>query len=266
MCHDLSFSATTVEFISEILPNAIWDGQINMDFTTTSHVLSMSNRKCLVIYAREGQQYINAFEWGLIADYMNTPAKVKEYRTQMANARSEKIFDKKSAWYRVRKQRCLIAVDGFFEHREIKGWKNKVPYYIKLANRSHLFLLGFYNYSPMPDVETGEMEGTFTIITRPANELMKQIHNHGPNKHRMPVLMQPEDAVRWIDEDLTDEEMNTMFNYEIDPGELEAWPVFSIRTTKPRPDNKEKYEPYNWPQLPPLGNDEPLKPMASLFD
>lgn len=255
MCHDLSFSANTVEFITDLLPQAIWDGQAEIDFTTTAHVLSMSNRKCLVVYSRGGQPYKNVFEWGLIADFMNTPEKVKEYRIQMANARSEKVFDKRSAWYRVRQQRCLIAVDGFYEHREIKGWKNKVPYFIKLANRSHLFLLGFYNYSPIPDVETGELKGTFTIVTRPANTLLQKIHNHGPNKHRMPVLMQPEEAIQWIDEKLTDEQLQAMLDYEIPSEELAAWPVFTIRTTKARPDLKEKTDQFDWPGLPPLGTD-----------
>lgn len=266
MCHDLSFSATTVEFISELLPNAIWDGQVSIDFSTTSHVISLSHRKCLVVYARDGQQYINTFEWGLMADFMDSVEVASKYRNQMANARSEKLFNPDSAWYKLRKQRCLIAVDGFYEHRKINGWKNKVPYFIKLANRTQLFMLGLYNYSHMPDVETGEMKGTFTILTRPANELMKQIHNDGENKHRMPVLMQPEEAVKWINEDLTDDQMKAMLDYEVPSAELEAWPVYIIRTKRRRPDRKEKFEPYKWLLLPPLGNDEPLKPMASLFD
>lgn len=94
---------------------------------------------------------------------------------------------------------------------------------------------------------------------------MKQIHNHGPNKHRMPVLMQPEEAVKWLKEDLTDEEMKKILEYEIPGTALEYRPVFSIRTTKPRPDGKNKTEAFNWPGLPPLGNDEPLTQTQSLF-
>ncbi|MBN8665636.1 MAG: SOS response-associated peptidase family protein [Chitinophagales bacterium] len=256
MCHDISFSANTVEFISDILPNIKLDGQLSIDLSVTSHVLSMSNRKCLVIIGTPEEPRLVQFEWGLIADYMNTPEKIKEYRIQMANARSEKILDKKSVWYRIRKQRCLIAVDGIFEHREIKGWKNKVPYFIKLANRRQVFLPGFYNYSPIPDAETGELKGTFTVVTRPANTLMQQIHNHGPNKHRMPVFMQPEDALNWIKPDLSDEQILEMVNYEIPSEELAAWPVFTIRTTKERPDGADKMSPYAWQGLPPLGNDD----------
>jgi len=52
----------------------------------------------------------------------------------------ESIFDPKMPWYDIRHQRCLIAVRGIMEHREIKGFKNKVPYFIKLACDTHLFL------------------------------------------------------------------------------------------------------------------------------
>lgn len=256
MCHDLSFSADSVEFITDIFPNIFIDAQLDFDFTTTDHILSMSHRKALVVISQNNTPQLKQFEWGLIADYMNTPEKVKQYRIQMANARSEKIFDKQSAWYRLKQNRCLIAVTGFYEHREIKGWKNKVPYYIKLANRTNFFLLGFYNYSPIPDVETGESKGTFTIITREANSLMQQIHNHGNNKHRMPVLLQPEEAKKWINEDLTEDEIKQMIAYEIPSEELEAYPVFTLRTPKQRPDEKSKSEPFTWENLPPLGTDE----------
>lgn len=266
MCHDLSFTATTVEFITDILPDVILDGQLSIDFCTTSHVLSMSNRKCLCISSRDGRKHINEFEWGLIADYMNTPELVKKYRLSMANARMENVLEKKSAWYRLRKNRCLVAVNGIYEHRHVEGWKNKVPYFIKLKDSSHLFLPAFYNYSPNANKETGEMTGTFSIITRPANDLMKKIHNHGANKHRMPVFMQPAQALAWLNESNSDEDLQKILEYEIPSAELHAWPVFMIRTTAERPDRQEKYMEFAYENLPSLDDDAGSKPsQASLF-
>jgi putative SOS response-associated peptidase YedK len=260
MCHDLSFSANTVEFITDLLPDVIFTGQRSIDFSTTEHVLSMSHRKCLVVYNEDGQLKCSEFEWGLIAPFMYTPELVKQYRIQMANARVEKIFDKRSVWYKLReKNRCLVAVAGIMEHREIKGWKNKVPYYINLACSTHILLPGFYNYSPNPDPETGEVKGTFSVITQPANDIMKKIHNHGPNKHRMPLFMQPVQALKWVTNDLTDEQIKEFTSHEIPSEELEVRPVFTVRTTKSRPDGKSKTESYEWPNLPPLGTDEVVK-------
>lgn len=87
----------------------------------------------------------------------------------MANARSEKIFDKKAVWYRIRKNRCLIAVNGIYEHRKVAGFRNKIPYFIKLANSPSLLLPAFYNYKPNPNLETesiGEV-GVFRVRSAP---------------------------------------------------------------------------------------------------
>lgn len=73
----------------------------------------------------------------MIAEYMNTPEKRKKMRSQMCNARSEKIVDdRKSYWHRLRKTRCLIPATGIYEHREVKGFKNKIPYHVSLKNRA----------------------------------------------------------------------------------------------------------------------------------
>jgi putative SOS response-associated peptidase YedK len=109
-----------------------------------------------------------------------------------------------------------------------------------------MLLPAIYNYSPIPDIETGELRGTFSIITRSANELMKQIHNEGVNNHRMPVFMEPKQALQWINEDLTDNHIIEFLQYEISANELLAHPVYMIRTTKERPDGKEKYEKYDY--------------------
>jgi putative SOS response-associated peptidase YedK len=82
----------------------------------------------------------------------------------MCNARSEKILnDDRSYWKRIRPQRCLIPVTGILEHREIKGWKNKVPYFIKIKDRPRFCIPRLYNYAP--DLQTGEVRATFTLIT-----------------------------------------------------------------------------------------------------
>jgi len=252
MCHDLSFSARTVELITDLLPNIVFDFQMDIDFSITSHVLSMSNRNCLAIYNKEAKSHLAKFEWGLIADFMKTPELIKKYRVQMANARSENIFDKKSAWNRIKQNRCLIAVDGIYEHRRVEGFKNKIPYFIKLKENKLLLLPALYHYSPIPDLETGEMKGTFSIITRPANKVMSQIHNEGVNKHRMPVFMNSNQALKWIDGTLKDEQAKDFLNYEIPSEYLTTCPVYMIRTTKERPDGKEKFEKFEYEKLPDL--------------
>lgn len=42
------------------------------------------------------------------------------------------------------------------------------------------------------------------MIIVAANEKMQGIHSYGDNKHRMPLFIEPEIAVKWIDTNLTD--------------------------------------------------------------
>ena len=136
MCYDISFSST-IELITDYLPDIVIDTQISIDFDTTLHVQAQAYRKYPIIIFEDGKYKLKTFEWGVIADYMDTPEKIKKSRNWMCNAQSEKILDdKKSYWRRIRKNRCLIPVTGIYEHREIIGWKNKVPYFIKIKNRN----------------------------------------------------------------------------------------------------------------------------------
>jgi putative SOS response-associated peptidase YedK len=251
MCYDISFK-TSIKTVRDYLPEIQIEPQLQFDFDKV-HVLAQSFSKYPVIIFEDATYKLKLFEWGVIAEYMNTPEKIKQSRQWMCNAQSEKIVqDKKSYWHRIRKSRCLIPVTGFYEHREIKGWKNKVPYFIKLKDRDLFCLAGLYHYSPLPDPETGEAVGTFTIITRPANSIMRQIHNGGSNAFRMPVLLPKEMEQKWLLPDLSDAEINEILDFEMPSENIDYRTVYTIRSAKPRPDHKEKNEWFEWKDLPPL--------------
>lgn len=255
MCYDISFS-TTIDMVTDYIPDLVIDPQIGIDFDMNFHILAQAFKKYPVIIYEDGQYKANLFEWGIIPEYMNTPEKIKKGRNSMCNARSEKIIeDKRSYWHRIRKKRCLIPVTGIFEHREVKGFKNKIPYYIRLKERKLFCIPGLYHYPNKADVETGEITGTYTLITRAANSPMMQIHNSGDQAFRMPLFLPKELELKWLQPNLTDEEMQEIFNCEMPSEELEYYPVYTIRTTKERPDGKGKLDQYEWGNLPPLGVD-----------
>lgn len=255
MCYDISFS-TTIELITDYLPEIIIDPQISIDFNSLDHVLAQQYAKYPIILFEDGQYKLKEFEWGIIAGYMDTTEKIKKYRNSMCNVRSEKILDKKSYWYRIRRQRCLVPMTGNYEHREIKGWKNKVPYHIRIDGRKMFCIPALYNYAPIPDLETGEAIGTFAPLTRGANNVMMQIHNSGDNLFRMPLFLpNKEMELKWLQSTLSDQDMADIMDYELPSEALEYWPVFTIRSPKPRPDEKRKIDPWNWENLPPLGDD-----------
>ncbi|HMJ47703.1 MAG TPA: SOS response-associated peptidase family protein [Ferruginibacter sp.] len=254
MCYDISFK-TDIEMLSDYFPGLVIDAQIELDFEMTVHRQAQSYQKAPVVMRQDNTFYVKNFEWGLIASYMKTNEQVKKSRSFMCNARAEKILDKASYWYKIKHQRCLLPVIGIYEHRSVTGIKNKIPYHVRWRDRKMFCIPGFYNYSPIPDVETGELAGTYTIITTAANQLMKYIHNDGENKHRMPLFLPKELELEWLKPDLSDQEMQEILNFQAASEDLESWTVSTIRTTKERPDGKLKNEPFNWPNLPPLGEE-----------
>jgi putative SOS response-associated peptidase YedK len=227
MCYDMSFFSN-LQTIADYMQIS---GPLQEQFTPTWHQVAQSYTGWPVVMNEDGYR-IRIFEWGLIAPYMNTPEKVKQYRSSMANARSEKILgDPQSVWHRLRRQRCLVFSTGFFEHHDA-GLKKKIPFFIRSNNPSLLCFAGIYNYAPLPEPATGELPGTFAIITRPANTLLHSIHNSGTHPHRMPLMLDRERAYAWLKPNLSDPEMQDILNYAYPPEMLEAWPVNSIRTRK----------------------------------
>lgn len=216
------------------------------------------------IIARVGDKNVlMEMEWSVNPRYKGkTEQELNFLRQNMANARSEKILDDtKSQWHRLRGNKCLIPVSGTFEHRKVKGFKHKIPYYIWMKGRDFQLIPGLYQ----PDIDKGTGEiigGSFTMITRSANDLMKNIHNDGKNLHRMPLFLTPEIEKFWLEDAITDEDIRAVINFEMPVENMDYHTVFSIAGGKQRPDGKKPWEYYEYEGLPPLGIDEP---QTSLF-
>ncbi len=193
-------------------------------------------------------------EWGVIPYYEKDEKAFLPKRATMLNIRSERILDDKSSyWYKIRNKRCLIPVTGTFEHREVKGWKKKVPYFIKPGGEKMFFLPGLYSMAELPDRD-GVIQQRYTVgmITRAANSIMAKIHNSGTNSHRMPLYLPFERALGWVNKELSEKEYRDIIGYEFPSNELDYYTVNTIRSTKPRPDGKPKTASFEWKDLPAL--------------
>jgi putative SOS response-associated peptidase YedK len=260
MCYDISFQVSIRE-LADYFPDLVYDEQIKMDFDGT-HIMGHSYGDHPIIYRAKEDQLLHcrAMEWGCIPFYVKDEKQFIRQRASMLNARSERVLeDEKSYWYKIRNRRCLIPVTGIYEHRAIKGWKKKVPYFIKLKKQPMFFIPGLYSVVELPDLSTGEMikRWTYTLITRNANEVMSQIHNDGDNKGRMPLLLPLEMATEFLSDDVPPGRYKEILNFEMPSDELDYWPVFTIRSPKARPDDKAKSEYWEWEKLPALGEANP---------
>jgi len=154
----------------------------------------------------EGAPQLVKLRWGLVPFWAKDPS----IGNRMINARAETVAEKPSFRAAFRKRRCLILADGFYEWR--KEANGKTPYLISAADGQPFAFAGLWE--DWTDKESGEHLQTTAIITTAANDFMSRLH------HRMPVLLQPQSAGRWLDgdEQILDEADS------IAP-KLRAWPV-----------------------------------------
>lgn len=166
-------------------------------FRPRYHVSAFTHEEYPIITA---DPEIQLFRWGLIPFWTDSLEDAVTIRNRTANARAETIFTKPSFREPIRRRRCLVPASGFFDWRHER--QGKVPYYITVPDNPVLAFAGIYDR--WHNRECDEWVCTYSIITTQANPLMRYIHN---TNFRMPVILHPQDEQRWLDPDLTQEQI-----------------------------------------------------------
>jgi len=122
--------------------------------------------------------------WGLVPSWAKDPA----IGNRMINARAETVADKPAFRSALRKRRCLIPADGFYEWR--KSGSAKQPYLLRRADDRPFALAGLWERWQHDDSASIE---SCTILTTTPNDLMRPIHD------RMPVILAPDAWGVWLD-------------------------------------------------------------------
>lgn len=239
--------------------------QIDFDFDLFEHVQAVNFPEYPIIFKGipDNEFVLQEMEWGIMPTYITELREQTVRRRSQINIRSERILgDQQSIWYHLREQRCLIPVSGFYEHRFVQGFKKKVPYFVRIKGRALFYIPGLYQWHEQGgSTSETHLVGSFGMITREANSMMSQIHNDGSNRGRMPLMLPRDLEQRWL-EDMDTKTMEDVLDYRIPSLALEAHPVYTLRGATERPDGARRFNPYNWPGLPPLGSDDA---QASIF-
>lgn len=268
MCWDISLHSD-VEIIKKNFPKLTdlrKDKEMDMYYYENVQAITFPPYPIIYRDKETGDLALTEMEWGVLPTYIKDPKEQADRRRNQVNIRSERILgDHKSAWYRLRNQRCLIPVSGTYEHRAIKGWKKKVPYYISEQDREIFYIPGLFQLHENVDRDgVIETVGSFGMLTRTANPAMANIHNDGPNKHRMPLYLTPGLEKEWVS-DIQESDMPGIFEFQYPEEQMIYYPVYTLRGYPERPDGKHRYEAFDWNGLPPLGNDDPNGIQATLF-
>ena len=121
------------------------------------------------------------------------------------NARSETAAQRAMFRDSLRDRRCLIPAASFFEwdHR----LKKPAKFRFWPEGRPMMYLAGLYRFEP------GESLPVFTVLTRPAEGVIADMHD------RMPVIVQEEQLDLWLDQGL-----NPQFFFDEPPAPLACQP------------------------------------------
>lgn len=156
--------------------------------------------------AGDGTRELTLLRWGLVPFWARDPS----IGNRMINARAETVAEKPAFRAAYRHRRSIVLADGFYEwHRE---GSVKTPYYISAADGQPFAFAALWE--TWQSKETGESIQSTALITAGADEFMASLH------HRMPVVLVPDTADRWLDG------ADDAIEYALTHGpELQAWPV-----------------------------------------
>jgi putative SOS response-associated peptidase YedK len=161
--------------------------------------------------------------WGLIPHW----ARQADGGYRMINARAETVADKPAFRSPLRKQRCLIPADGYYEWKSMGG--RKQPYYFSMKDGNPFCFAGLWERWHPAD---GDAVETCTIITTSANTLGAEIHP------RMPVILAADDFERWLDPRVTQAEEVLPLLVAFPPETMAVYPVSTLvnnaRADEPR--------------------------------
>jgi putative SOS response-associated peptidase YedK len=168
------------------------------------------------VIIENGVRHFRLMRWGLL------PAWVKDPRnfTLLINARAETVREKPAFKNAIRRRRCLIPADGYYEWQA--SGQRKRPYFIHRRDGTPIGLAGLAETWIGPN---GEELDTVAIVTAPASADLAVLH------HRVPVTIGADDFERWLD--CRDDTAETVMMLLAPPREGEfTWHEVSTRVNR----------------------------------
>lgn len=154
-------------------------------FAPTYNAAPMSTQPVVRLNRDTGKREFALMRWGLVPFW----AKDDKCGYSTINARAEEMAAKPAFREALKKRRCLVPADAFYEWQRIDA-KNKQPYAIALNSGEPYAFAGLWERWK---TRQGSSLETFSIVTTGPNELMRPIHD------RMPVILERRDQDRWLD-------------------------------------------------------------------
>jgi putative SOS response-associated peptidase YedK len=188
-----------------------------------------------IVRMAEGERQFALVRWGLIPAWVKDP---RDY-SLLINARAESVNDKPAFRNAMKRRRCLLPADGFYEWKREDGANR--PYFARPVTGDPIAFAGLWESWIGPNGE--EME-TAAIVTTVANSTMASVH------HRAPVIVPPEQFDFWLDCRTVDETMAVELLVPAPESLMEVYEI-SPAVNKVANDSSVLLEPYDAGKAPP---------------
>ncbi len=175
-------------------------------------------------HTAEPRRIFAPMRWGLIPYW----AKDQTFGLRTINAMSETAAEKPAFRDALKRHRCVLPADAFYEWKKI-GAKEKQPYSFGLKSGLIFAFAGLWDR--WRDAKNNAVE-TCTILTTRPNPLVADVHD------RMPVILNPEDYERWLDPGITNPDGIVDCLKPFDATLMSKYPV-SPRVNRPANDDEE---------------------------
>jgi putative SOS response-associated peptidase YedK len=145
---------------------------------------------------RGGLRHFILMRWGFLPGFVKDP---KDFPL-IVNARAETLAERASFRAALKRRRCLVIADGFYEWRKEagageRGRAARRPFLLRRASGDPMGFAGLYE--TWSDPSGGEID-TACIVTTAANRLAGLVHD------RMPAILEPAAFAAWLDVDGVD--------------------------------------------------------------
>ncbi|HEU4405327.1 MAG TPA: SOS response-associated peptidase [Polyangiaceae bacterium] len=167
-----------LDALAKAFPGVLFPGELSgpprYNVAPSQDVLALPN---------DGAMTARAMHWGLVPRWAKEPK-------GLINARSETAAEKPSFREALRRHRCLVFADGFYEWAEAPGKGGKVPWYFELEGGRPFAFAGIFDL--WRDPEGAEHPG-IALLTTKANKVVQPVHD------RMPVIVPPAAFKAWLE-------------------------------------------------------------------
>ena len=179
------------------------------------------------IPAEGADRELALLRWGLVPSWAKDPS----VGSRMINARAETAPEKPAFRAAIRRRRCLVPADGFYEWKHAGG--RKQPYYVRMRDGGTFAFAGIWE---IWKGEGGDPIESCALLTTGPNELLEPIHD------RMPVIIPPGGYDLWLSPMVHDPSALTPFFAPYPAGGMTAYPVRTL-VNNPKMDEPVLIEP-----------------------